>query len=70
MKYRNFTPAETSQTLEYKLVIHDGQVDRLSLTRPSKGWSGIALSLVYDSVCRLIGWGQINVTVSKKTKRN
>ena len=31
-------------------------------SRPSKGWSGVALSLVFDSVCRLFGWEQITLT--------
>ena len=43
---------ETIQGATHTLIF--GLISTM-LERPSKGWSSVALSLVYDSVCRLFG---------------
>ena len=49
----------------------DGRWDcaRMTEVRPSEGWSGVALSLVYD-FCLSPVWLEINVAVAKKAKGN
>lgn len=34
--------------------------------RPPKGWPGVPVSLIYDSVCHLFGWGEMSLSEKKK----